>query len=159
MNVGDTSISAAMRSHAVGGAPAHEPPRTPDQQFVWMLDAFRGTGGLARTAEVLAQLQSRHGLAREVLARWIDQRRAICFKWQTLDWIPWFQFSRHSMAPYRQLQPVLAELNAVYDPWELANWFATPNPWLAEQLPGAALRSDLPAVLRAAQADRFIANG
>lgn len=37
-----------------------------------MLDAFRDTGGLARTAKVHARLQSRHGHAREVLAKRID---------------------------------------------------------------------------------------
>lgn len=148
-----------MCSPATGGATAHESPRTPDQQFVGMLDAFRDTGGLARTAEVLARLQSSHRHADEVLAQWIDQRRVICFEWQMRDWIPLFQFNRFTLAPHRQLQPVLMELNTAFDAWELGNWFATPNSWLAEQPPVAALMTDLPAVLHAARADRFIANG
>ena len=142
-----------------GGASAHESRRTPDQQFVSMLDAFRDTGGLASTSEILAQLQTRRRHAHTVLAQWIDQRGVICFEWRTRDWIPLFQFNRHDMAPHRQLLPVLAELNTAFDAWEVGNWFATPNSWLAEQLPVAVFRIDLPAVLHAARADRFIANG
>ena len=148
-----------MCSSATSGTTVHESSRTLDQQFVVMLDAFRDTGGLARTTEVLTLLRTRHRHAHAVLAQWIEQRRVICFEWQARDWIPLFQFNCHDMAPHRQLQPVLAELNTAFDAWEVGNWFATPNAWLAEQLPVAALRLDLPAVLHAARADRYIANG
>jgi len=155
----NTARVAAIRWPAIGGAAVHESPRPPYQQFVRMRDAFYVTGGLAPTDEVLVQLQTRHRHASELLAQWIDERQVICFEWQLRDWIPWFQFNRHSMAPHPQLQPVFTELNAVYDAWELGHWFATPNPWLASQLPVVALMTDLPAVLHAARADRFIANG
>jgi len=152
-------MSAAVHAPPNKGAPAHAWPSTADRQFVRMLDAFRGTGGLARPAEIVGHLQTGHDHAGSVLMHWIEQRRVICFDWDSRDWIPWFQFSRHTMAPHSHLMPVLIELNTVYDAWEQGNWFATPNPWLAEHLPIDTLLTDLPAVLHAARADRFIANG
>ncbi len=138
---------------------AQQAARTADQQFMLMLDAFRSTGGVA-TAEEVALLLQRHLAHHDnALAKWIAERDVICFDWQGRRWIPWFQFNRHSLHPHRQLRQVLAELNAVYDPWELGNWFATPNPWLADCLPVSLLVADLPGVLHAARADRFIANG
>ena len=63
------------------------------------------------------------------------------------------------MTPQPQLATVLAELAWIYDPWELANWFVQPNASLAERTPADAVRADLSLVLRAARADRSIANG
>ena len=159
MSAEHIATNAALHAPAGCCAMAHESSRTPDQQFVYMLDAFRSTGGLARTAEILARLQALHGHPSAVLTQWIDQRKVICFEWQTQDWIPLFQFSRHNIAPLHRLQPVLMELNAVFDAWGLANWFATPNPWLAEKLPVEVLMTDLPAVLHAARADRYSVTG
>lgn len=139
--------------------PVHEACLSADRQFMQMLEAFRSTGGVAPVEEV-GQLLQRHLAHHDnALLEWIAQRDVICFEWQDRRWIPWFQFNRHSLQPHRQLRPVLAELNAVYDPWELGNWFAMPNPWLADCLPVDLLVADLPGVLLAARADRFIANG
>jgi hypothetical protein len=57
-----------------------------------------------------------------------------------------------------ELSQVFAELTPVYDPWELASWFAQANPWLAQRIPADMLYTDPSAVLQAARADRFIAN-
>lgn len=130
-----------------------------DHQFVAMLNSYRGSGGLAREHEVLALFKRRCGPDLATLASWIGERKVICFEWQSQTWLPWFQFNRFDMAPQPELGQVFAELTAVYGPWELANWFAQPNPWLADRIPVDTLVSDLPAVLRAARADRFIANG
>ena len=83
----------------------------------------------------------------------------ICFQWQAEPWLPLFQFSRFDMAPQRQLRPVFEELTSVYDPWEMGAWFVRPNPWLAQRMPIDMLLADLSAVLHAARAERFIANG
>jgi hypothetical protein len=54
---------------------------------------------------------------------------------------------------------VLSELRSSDDAWEMANWFAQPNAWLADDTPAAKLLSDLPAVLQAARGEQFIAVG
>lgn len=130
-----------------------------DHHFLSMLDSYRDSGGLARTTEVVARFKCRYGPNVATLTHWIVDREVICFAWQSQTWIPWFQFDRFDMTPREELRPVFAELASVYDPWEMGNWFARPNPWLADRPPVEALVSDLPAVLHAARADRFIANG
>ena len=129
-----------------------------DEQFVAMLNAYRGSGGLARKESLLALSSRSSGLDTETLANWIAAREVIGFKWQSRTWLPMFQFNRVNMTRPPALQQVLAELIPVYDPWELANWFAQPNAWLADRAPADVLEHDPSAVLQAARADRFIAN-
>ncbi|MEO6625395.1 MAG: hypothetical protein ABIN37_11255 [Burkholderiaceae bacterium] len=131
-----------------------------DREFLLMLEAYRGSGGLAPIAEVSLQLQRHHwAQSARVLAQWMARGELICFEWQARRWIPWFQFSRADMAPRAQLAPVLAELRTAYDPWEMGLWFVTPNPWLAGRVPVDALFTDMSEVLHAARADRFVVNG
>lgn len=145
--------------------PEHPSEGSADQQFVVMLDAYRESGGLCRAQE-LRDLMGRStavgGRDAGALNRWIRRREVICFEWQANAWLPWFQFKglgiSPSPQPHAHLQPVLAELNAVYDPWELACWFARPNPWLSGCMPVDALLASLPEVVQAARADRFIAH-
>ena len=162
----NTSFVAAALARAVprgrhaASTPRRYPPvRSADQQFITMLDAYRDTGGIARVQELIQLCRSHGGPTVAVLAAWIDTRAVICFEWRSDIWLPWFQFHRHDLTPHPQLAPVFAELGAVYDPWDNANWFATPNPWIADRAPVDALLTDLPGVLQAAHADRFIANG
>ena len=132
-----------------------------DAQFVAMLDAYRESGGLCRARElqeVMARSTGVGGPEAAALDGWIMQREVICFDWQASAWLPWFQFNRPGMAPHPQLRPVLQELNAVYDRWEIGCWFARPNPWLAGRMPVDALLAQLPEVLQAARAERFIAH-
>lgn len=129
-----------------------------DHQFVAMLNSYRGSGGLARKQEVVALFKRRCGPDVATLASWIVERQVICFEWQSQTWLPWFQFNRFDMAPQPELGQVFAELTSVYDPWELATWFAQPNPWLADRAPVDTLGVDLSAVLQAARANRFITN-
>ena len=132
-----------------------------DRQFVAMLDAYRESGGLCRARElqeVFARSAGVGGPDVAVLHGWIAQREVICFNWQANAWLPWFQFNRLDMTPHPHLRPVLQELNTVYDPWEIGCWFARPNPWLDERPPVDALLMQLPEVLNAARAERFIAH-
>ena len=133
--------------------------RRTDQQFLAMLDAYRDTGGLARKAEVLAQLQMRAAPEADMLDTWILRRQVICFQWQSQDWLPWFQFSSFTLEPDPQLKPLFDELADVHKPLEMADWFAQPNSWLAGRAPVDTLLSDLTAVMHAARAERFIAPG
>lgn len=135
------------------------PQATVDQQFIHMLEKFRPTGGLASLAELRLVLRPDGGPQRNALDDWIRTRAVICFEWQTRTWLPWFQFDRKSLTPHAPLRRVLAELNAVHLPWDVACWFAQPNPWLHDQAPVDCLVTDLPGVLHAARADSVIANG
>lgn len=54
---------------------------------------------------------------------------------------------------------MLAELRPVFDGWALAAWFAKRNTWLNDRCPVDTVASNLMAVLEAARADRFVANG
>ncbi|MBK7615415.1 MAG: hypothetical protein IPJ08_13330 [Burkholderiales bacterium] len=49
------------------------------------------------------------------------------------------------------------ELPAELDAWQVAAWFARPNGWLNDARPVDQLARNLPAVLNAARADRFVA--
>lgn len=142
----------------------HPSDDSADQQFVAMLDAYRDSGGLYRAQELqkaLGRPTAAGGVGAGLLHGWIRRREVVCFEWQANAWLPWFQFNGLGRSPdpqpNPQLQPVLAELNAVYDPWELACWFARPNPWLGDRMPVDALLAHMPEVLHAARAERFIA--
>lgn len=130
-----------------------------DTQFIAMLDAYRDSGGLARADEMLALFRRSCGPDPSTLAQWIGEREVLCFEWKSLAWFPWFQFDRRTLQPHPQLRAIYAELTAIYDPWELANWFAEPNPGLAEYTPVHSLFTHADDVLDAARAERFMVNG
>ena len=127
-----------------------------DHQFVAMLNSYRASGGLARAQEVVAMFKRREGPDVATLKTWIACREVICFEWESQSWLPWFQFKVADMQPHQDLGKVLTELTPVYDPWELANWFSRPNPWLSDQTPVDTIALNLPDVLNAARAARFI---
>lgn len=133
--------------------------RRADEHFMAMLTAYRGTGGLARREEVAAALEHRNVAHSHMLNLWIYHRTVICFNWQSQDWLPWFQFNSLTLEPHPQLKPLFDELTDVYEPLEMADWFAAPNPWLAGVAPVDTLLHDLEAVLDAARADHYIAIG
>lgn len=125
-----------------------------------MLDAYRGSGGLARAQEVLNMFKRCGGPGVAALARWIVSRELICFEWQAQTWLPVFQFSRQGLTPDPRLRPVFAELTQIYDHWDMATWFSLPNPWLGQCAPVDSLGSGHgSAVLDAARAERFALSG
>lgn len=128
-----------------------------DRQFMFMLDSYRNTGGLARAQEVFTMFKSHHGTDAVTLARWIVRREVISFDWQSKVWIPLFQFERAHMALQPGLNCVLSALNPLFGAWEMATWFAKPNPCLQGRTPSELLGTDAHAVLNAACSDRFIA--
>jgi len=130
-----------------------------DRQFMEMLDGYRHSGGLARAQEVFTSFKSREGAEPGILARWIVKRSVISFDWQSKVWIPLFQFSLINMELLPGVVEVLTVLNPVFEPWELAYWFAQPSRWLdSGRRPADVIGIDKHAVLRAACADRFIAD-
>ena len=144
---------AYIRTRKDGLEPGH------DRLFFAMLDSYRRSGGVAAEKEMSVLFKSHYGAEALTLTNWISEREVFCFEWQSKMWFPLFQFNRFDMTPQAGLGQVLAELTSVYDSWELAIWFARPNPWLADHAPVDKLVSDLAAVLHAARADRFVAKG
>jgi hypothetical protein len=128
-----------------------------DDQFLSMLIAYRGSGGLARDGELLALSGRRRGPDAYMLACLIADQQVIGFDWQSRIWFPIFQFNLRDMTRPPALRQVLAELTPVYDAWELVSWFARPNARLDDRVPAEVLQPDPTAVLKAARADRFIA--
>ena len=130
-----------------------------DHQFMGMLDSYRISGGVARAQEVFTMYKSQPLADVAILARWIVQRNIISFDWQSTVWIPLFQFDRLTMTPRAGLQAVLAVLNPVLGPWEIAMWFTQPNPWLSGRTPANTLGTDAAAAVGGASADCFIVAG
>jgi hypothetical protein len=58
-----------------------------------------------------------------------------------------------------EVAAVVRELSGEFDEWELASWFTSPNTWLGNMTPVAALTALPAAVREAARVDRFIARG
>ncbi len=128
-------------------------------QFVNLLNAFRRSGGLARVPEVAARFRMYDSNDVSPLAGWINNRQVISFEWQAKRWLPLFQFNPVGLSLRAGLKDVLTELLGVSDDWEVAAWFARPNPWLAERAPADMLAVAVPQVLSAARAERFVVIG
>ncbi len=130
--------------------------RQQNNQFVTLLNAFRRSGGLARAEEVAARFK-RQGISdMSPLAGWIVKRQVISVEWQSKIWLPLFQFNPQGMSLRTGLGSVLSELVTLYDDWDLAAWFAQPNPWLSDALPADALAIVPAQVLNAARAERTV---
>jgi hypothetical protein len=123
-----------------------------DHQFIAMLDAYRGSGGLAPAQEVVALLRRHIDGGAEALTSLIVSKEVICFGWQSTLWLPLFQFNPIDMSQPAGLSQVLTELSAHLDEWQVANWFAQPNSWLDGATPTRKLAIDPAAVLSAARA-------
>lgn len=154
-----THRTAQPMCTAVNLYPLQTLEQSVDEQFVVMLDAYRSSGGLAHTQEILSMFKRCGGPSSDSFARWISNRELICFDWQGQVWLPLFQFDRRDLSPDARLCPVLAELTQIYDDWEVAVWCSLPNPWLEQRVPVDTLPYDPGAVLEAARAERFALNG
>lgn len=152
--ISDSSLERMTRvpDEALGSVPS-------DRDFVAMRAAYRATGGVARGDDLARLLEDRGLDGRASLPGLVDGGALFGFEWRRYFWIPMFQFELHDLSIKTAPQQVLAELAAEFDGWNLAAWFAQPNSWLRERRPVDVLDSNLPAVLGAARADRFIAAG
>jgi hypothetical protein len=126
-----------------------------DHAFIDMLDSYRNSGGLARLQEIFALFKSRSDMGAITLAHAMAQRTVLSLEWHADVWVPLFQFELQNMAVKSALAPVLAVLNPVCTPWELAQWCAQPHILLDGQSPADALDAGATQVLRAACADCF----
>jgi len=151
---GNAASSTALWQVSQSAEPDSVSPHV-SQQFMGLLKAFRHTGGLLRAQEAAARCKPHSGTPVHTLAGWICHRKVVSFEWLSRIWLPVFQFNRADMSRQSGLDEVLAELVMIFDHWELAQWFATPNPWLGDHTPADMLASAAPDVLQAARAERF----
>ncbi len=129
------------------------------QQFDAMSAAFRPHGGFANGDDVTRRLGRLPDRSSPTLERWLASRQILNVWWRGRTLMPMFQFDLEDMSIRPACARVVSELQAVFDDWELALWFATPNHWLADAAPVTLLARDHAAVLQAARADRFISRG
>ncbi len=121
--------------------------------------AYQDIGGLVTGDALIALLRENCSQPISLLARWIVERRVVSLDAGGQRWLPLFQFDPDTLRPRRGVEAVICEFCGVYDDTELAQWFATPSPWLDDARPAALMARDPTAVLEAARADRFVAVG
>ena len=124
-----------------------------------LLDAFSDIGGVVNGDALASLLRGGTEQPISLLARWIVQREVISFSWHSQTLLPLFQFDLETLQVRPGVPEVIAELREAFDDVELADWFARPNSWLQGSTPANRFESDLPAVLQAARADRYVALG
>lgn len=131
------------------------------RDFAAMRETYRASGGIARGDDLARMLSQRQAGDFVSLAMLVLERDVFAFQWQQSFWVPMFQFDLRDLSV--QINPNARRVTSVlvdqFDGWALAVWFALPNNWLDGARPVDMLNSNLPAVLEAARADRFIAAG
>jgi hypothetical protein len=164
VSTSDRTESALFPRWAASASPVVDRERSTDdaesRRMIIMELAYRQYGGLASADEVVNMLSERHhaqSLSR--VARWLVARDVVSFEWKSRTWLPLFQFELHTMALRPEVTLVVRELSGVFDGWELASWFASPNIGLGNMTPVAAITALPAAVCEAARVDRFIAHG
>src|SRR5262249_29529643 len=93
------------------------------------------------------------------LARWIVDGRIIRFEQRHRWFIPVFQLSLPEVTPRLAVGMAVAELQGAFDENEIVQWFASRNAWLGGARPAELARCRPKAIVQAARADRFVANG
>lgn len=154
-------VAAPISSPEVGPAsPAFEsvPAGNPTElDFNRLRAGYRATGGVVCAQELARLLEENRRAYVMSLEKLIFLGAVLGFEWRGTVWIPMFQFERPALAVKPAPQRVLAEVHRQADRWRVAAWFVQPCPALADRSPVDVLDSNLPQVLLAARADRFIA--
>jgi hypothetical protein len=130
--------------------------RTEDRQYLLMQRAFRNTGGLATGDEVALLLRRRSAQPISQLARWIVTRLVVSIERRGQTFLPLFQFNLSDMALRCEVLQLVRELSGTLDDWDVALWFALPNPSLNGRAPVEMIGSDPAVLLNTARADRFV---
>jgi hypothetical protein len=137
--------------------------------FHWLSTcaAFADSGGMVSgdgLAQRLVDSASSAGgadslQATSMVARWIVSRSVVTVLGPHGWMLPVFQFDPATATPKPSMAPVLAVLHGVFDEAELALWFVSSNDWLKGDRPAMVMHKNLPGVLHAARADRYLARG
>jgi hypothetical protein len=141
------------------GPSIHSAALPDDRAFKLERAAYWPSAGIARRGDLARLLEDLRCDDYLSLVRLVVSRRVFGFERQHEFWVTMCQFELRDLSLKSRHVAVLDELIGIFDGWSLAAWFADPNPWLADQRPVDLLDADFPAVLAAARADRFVANG
>lgn len=156
----DVSKVVRLPSRVAPAMPAQQSSRRiEDREFLRMSEAFGMHGGLASGDEVAWRLRRHSDQPISTLAKWIVKREVLSLVWRGQVLLPLFQFESPEMCLRKVVRDVLVDLNAVFDDWEMAAWFAQPNCFLRNERPVDVVNVDDAGLLHAARADRFVARG
>ena len=120
---------------------------------------YSACGGVATGNDVAERLRVTVRQPLSVLARWIVDRHVITFTCGARPMLPLFQFDFDQGCVRDGATSALYELTAVMSDDEVARWFSLPNTRLNGAVPARTLLIDVPGVVAAARADRFVAKG
>lgn len=118
--------------------------------------AFRASGGIVSSEEILTLLMRHTSQPISRLAHWIVDHEVISFPWQSRTMLPLFQFDLATMTLRPPVSAVVHELAPALGDWDICLWFVAPNAWLADASPLEAIAQDAPAVLDAARGERYL---
>lgn len=124
-----------------------------------MMQVYDSIGGVVSGDELVGLFCGVSAQPISRIAHWIVDRRVVRIPWRSQTLLPLFQFDLQGNSLRPGIEQIAAELSGVFDDLDLAIWFAQPNTWLNGVLPAHVFSHQLPAVLEAARADRFIAMG
>jgi hypothetical protein len=142
-----------------GDQDRHPLRRIEDREFTKMQRIYSGAGGVVTGDQLAELLRRRAAQPISVLARWVVARHVVSFSWRSQLMVPLFQFDMCAMELLPYMSPALRELTEVFDDWDVAVWFATPNAWTGDLAPAEAIHKDGRSVLDAARGDRFLVRG
>src|SRR4051812_2803306 len=123
-------------SEAWATMPAQHPfRRIENEALLEMCHAYDAHGGVASGDQIAAELVSYCDQPIAIVARWIVRRDVVNFASRSDILIPRFQFSAADMKVRPVVSRVIAELEGVFDDWEIAQWFAQANVGLCNERP------------------------
>lgn len=164
MNEQSTVFAGNVLRHGTYGPPSlaclvpglrrHE-----ERDFSLMSRAFAATGGFIDGDALAGHMRTSCDQPISLIARWIVTRQVVSIVWHSNLVLPLFQFEEAGMSKRASVTRIIDELRDVFDNWDLALWFSTPNAWLDHSAPVDLIATDEHAVHEAARADRFIALG
>jgi len=157
--VGSRTVQASAGGRALPGAGSEfggVDPSPRDRAFIALQSAYRPHGGISRSHCLAVGGASVSDRARRI-DELVDDHQLFRFQWHHDWWLPMFQLDKSGPSLATAPRRVIAELGDAFDGWAMAIWFVQPNSWLEGHSPIERLEANLPDVLAAARADRFVA--
>lgn len=125
-----------------------------DSRFFNVFHRLRPYGGMQSDDELRClQAASRSSFS---LKAALLERRVFALAWRHRLWVPMFQLKQPGLEISPEVEVVVRELSTVLDGYELAEWFVTPNQWMRDEHPIAALQKDPKLVHHASRVSRFV---
>ena len=127
--------------------------------FAALAVAYKSSGGIFRAEDLVRLATLGNGQGRAELIDQITSGSVLSFQWRQSYWVPIFQFESGSAVQKNCAREVIRELADTFNDWEKVVWFIQPNAWLGGGQPLVLMEHQLPEVVDAARADKFVAVG